>query len=188
MIVKDSGLPHEKPHTGLHDAILVFVQDVGTHIVKTQWGDKAQRKIVFCWEIDELLKEGEYAGKPFLLSKRYTFTLFEKGSLSKDLESWFSKKISDETRKTGFDLETLIGRKSTLNLIESEDGKYINIGAVLPAGKDNTMVPVCRDVPKWIDKLRQNSLEMSKQQSFENGEPLPSDDFGTAPDDSKLPF
>jgi hypothetical protein len=31
-----------------------------------------------------------------MLSKRYTFTLFEKGTLSKDLESWFSKKISDE--------------------------------------------------------------------------------------------
>jgi hypothetical protein len=186
LLAKDEGAIREKPSTGMHDAVLVFVANVGTHVEKTQWGDKAQHKVVFCWEIDEKLKDGEYAGKPFMVSKRYTFTLFEKGNLSKDLESWGARKISDETRKNGIDLEAFIGKKCTLNLVESADGKYINIGAVLPASKDNSLIPVCKDTPKWIDKLRQTSLEMQKQQT-ENGEPLSQDSFNQEAS-SGLPF
>lgn len=189
LMAKDEGANFEKPDTGMHDAVLVFVADVGTHIKKTQWGDKAVHQVVFCWEIDQKLTTGEYAGKPFMQSKRYTFTLFEKGNLSKDLESWFSKKISDETRKTGFDLETLIGRKCTLNLIESEDGKYINIGGVLPASKMNELVPVCNVRPKWIDKLIDTSLEKQKQGgTFSNGEPVPDDGFNQDAPQDNLPF
>ena len=99
LLAKDEGANFEKPDTGMHDAVLVFVADVGTHIKKTQWGDKAVHQVVFCWEIDQKLTTGEYAGKPFMQSKRYTFTLFEKGNLSKDLESWFSKKISERNKE-----------------------------------------------------------------------------------------
>lgn len=177
LLAKDEGANFEKPHTGMHDAVLVFVTDIGTHVEKTKWGDKAMHKVVFCWEIEQLISEGEYAGKPFMKSKQYTFTLFEKGNLSKDLESWFAKKISDETRKNGFDLETLVGRRCSLNLVESADGKYINIGAVLPPAKDNNLVAVCKERPKWIDKLIQTSVENNKDHSFSDGSPLPPEEF-----------
>ena len=154
LLAKDEGTgPREKPTPGLVDAVCVFVVDIGRHKTTGQFGDKIQHKIVICWEIDEKLHEGEYAGKPFMVSSRYTFTLFEKGNLSKMLEGWFSKRIPDETRKTGFDLETLIGKRCTLNLVESEDGKYVNVGAVLPSNKNNTLTPLCTEKPTWIQKL-----------------------------------
>jgi hypothetical protein len=190
LIVKDGdSLPREKPEIGMHDAVCVFVVDVGTHTVKTQWGDKNQHKIVICFELDQKLTGGKFAGFPFMVSKRYTFTLFEKGNLSHDLESWFAKKMSDEVRKNGFDLDTLKGRHCTLNLIESEDGKYINIGAVLPASKTNMLTQVCMDVPEWITKLAAMSLEKTSDNSFDSGEQLP--DASNAPiEDSSdgLPF
>lgn len=182
LLAKDEGVVFEKPSVGLHNAVCVFVCDVGTHVVKTQWGDKAQHQIVVCWEIDELLQSGDYAGKPFMVSKIYTFTLFEKGNLSKDLESWFSKKISDETRKTGFDLETLVGRRATLNMVESKDGKYVNVGGILPASKDNILVAVCQKVPAWIEKKRHMSLEMSGENGGFNDQDAP------PPTDDGLPF
>jgi hypothetical protein len=186
LMVRDEGGIREKPMLGLHDAICCFVEDIGTHVTKTQYGNKAQHKIVVIWELDEDLKTGEYAGKPFLMNKQYTFTLFEKGNLAKDLESWFSKKISDETRKNGFDLHTLIGRKCQLNLVESEDGKFVNISNVLPASKTNNMIQVCTSCPEWVAKKRLMSLE-NTQQSNTNGEPLP-DNQWPATDDESLPF
>jgi hypothetical protein len=190
LIVKNESVEREKPMLGMHDAICCFVEDIGTHITKTQWGDKAQHKLVILWEIDENMKgiyDSKFSGKPFMVSKQYTFTLFEKGNLSHDLESWFSKKISDETRQKGFDLHTLVSRKCQLNLIESDDGKYINIGSVLPASKSNNMVQVCQDLPEWVSKKRGQSLEAQKQpESSGCGEPLPDESQNSPQDD--LPF
>jgi hypothetical protein len=67
ILAKDEGKDFERATPGMHDAICVFVVDVGTHIQKTQWGDKKQHQIVICWEIDEKLKEGDFAGKPFMV-------------------------------------------------------------------------------------------------------------------------
>lgn len=189
LIVKNEQKPREKPMLGMHDAICCFVQDVGTHIVKTQYGDMAKHQIVILWEIDENMKgtyDSKYAGLPFMVSKQYTFSLFEKANLSKDLESWFSKRIGDETRKNGFDLETLVGRKCQLNLIESEDGRYINIGSVLPASKENNMVQICKVCTEWIAKKRAASLESTKEPGDDYGEPLPPQPH-TAEEDG-LPF
>jgi hypothetical protein len=186
LIVRNESVEREKPTLGMHDAICCFVEDIGTHIVKGQWGSKAQHKIVILWEIDENMTgkyDSKYVGRPFMVSKQYTFTLFEKGNLSHDLESWFSKRISDETRKNGFDLHTLVSRKCQLNLIESEDGQYINIGSVLPASKTNIMRQVCVDLPAWIAKKRGESIEATQSQ----GQPG-SDPSEPLPDESQMPL
>jgi hypothetical protein len=190
LIVKNESIEREKPMLGMHDAICCFVEDIGTHIAKTQWGNKAKHKIVILWEIDENMKgiyDQKYMGRPFMISKQYTFTLFEKGNLSHDLESWFSRKMSDETRKNGFDLHSLIGKKCQINLIESEDGKYINIGGVLPASKTNILKPVCVELPAWITKKRSESIEASQQPrqlGNDPSEPLPDEPL---PDDYTNP-
>ena len=190
LIVQDSGTgPKERPLPGMVDAVCVFVVDVGLHETIGQYGTKLQHKIIICWEIDQLLQEGEYKGKPFMVSSRYTFTLFEKGNLSKMLEGWFSKKISDETRKKGFDLETLIGRRCTINLVESEDGKYINVGAVLPANKNNVMIPVCTEKPAWIQKVIDSQIKVIAKPPTTR-QPGEDEPFGDQPQDdsNKLPF
>ena len=185
LLAKNESKGFEKPTPGMHDAICVFVEDIGTHTVKTQWGDKKQHKIVICWEIDELIKSGEYTNRPFMLSRRYTFTLFEKGNLSKTLESWFAKKISDEVRKTGFDLEKLIGKRCTLNLIESDDGQYVNVENVLPPNVANKLTPVCTVVPEWITRTRAESLE-AKESAVASSNDF--NDTFAEPADQPLPF
>jgi hypothetical protein len=183
LIAKNDAPNFEKPAPGMHDAICVFVVDIGTHIYQTQWGEKEQHKIVFCWEIEEKIQNGEYAGKPFMMSQRYTFTLFAKGNLSKMLESWFAKKISDEVRKNGFDLEKLIGRRCTLNLIESDDGRYVNVAQVLPPNSANKLIQACTILPIWINKLIDTSIE--KQKEFDQ---TPQGDMNVTPNEENLPF
>jgi hypothetical protein len=61
LLAKDEGAVFQKPDTGMHDAICVFVVDVGTHVVTGQFGSKAKHQIVVCFEIDQLIKDGEYA-------------------------------------------------------------------------------------------------------------------------------
>ena len=186
LIVTDNEIPRERPMLGLHDAICVFVEDIGTHICKTQWGDKAQHKVIIMWELDEMMKSGDYAGKPFIQSKQYTFTLFEKGNLSKDIESWFSRKITPEVRKNGFDLQILIGKKCQLNLIESDDGKYVNIGGVMPPSKSNELVQVCTVCPEWVTKKRMQSMEVTHkaQPGADPSEPPPEEEYSN----NSLPF
>jgi hypothetical protein len=94
--------------------------------------------------------------------------LFEKGNLSKYLESWLGKKIPEAVRKAGFDLHTLIGKRCTVNLIESEDGNYINIGSVMPPNKANALSPVCVDIPAWIQKKIETSKEATSFITPEN--------------------
>lgn len=161
ILAKDESKEFERTTPGMHDAVCVFVVDVGTHINKTHWGDKKQHQVVICWELAGKMTAGDYAGKPFMASRRYAFSLWERTNLSKHLESWFAKKISDETRKNGFDLEKLIGKRCTLNLVESKDGKYLNVDSVLPANAGNALVPVCNQRPGWIDKLITTSLELN---------------------------
>jgi len=186
LIVKNEGVKREKPMLGMHNAICCFVEDIGTQMMKTIYGNKLQHKVVIVWEIDENMKEGKYAGKPFMVSKIYTFTLFQKGNLSKDLESWFSKKMSDKTRNEGFDLKTLIGRKCQINLIESDDGEYINIGSVLPANSSNQLFQVCTDCPEWISKKRAQSIEATQQPGSDPSEPpIEEPNF---PQEDDLPF
>jgi len=183
IVVKNDAPNFERPAPGIHDAICVFVVDVGTHLVQTQWGEKEQHKVVFCWETGEKIQNGEYAGKPFMMGQRYTFTLFEKGNLSKMLEGWFAKKMSEEVKKNGFDLEKLVGKKCTLNLIESDDGKYVNVAQVLPANSANNLFPVCTVRPAWIDKLIASSIEKQKEaQSL--SKPIPQGDMAGQPQDN----
>ena len=188
ILAKDERGPRERPTLGIHDAICVFVVDVGTHTTKTQFGEKTQHKVVFCWELDENIKNGEYAGKPFMVSKRYTLSLFKKANLAEDLESWMAKKIPDETRKAGIDLEIFKGRKCTINLVESADGEYVNVGSVLPANKDNKLVPLCVEIPAWINKLKMVSLEATQGDNWGDGTPLPSDADAPPQEDDDLPF
>jgi hypothetical protein len=184
LIAKSLKIVQEKAHLGLHDAILAFVVDIGTHINHTKWGDKAQHQIVFGWEIDQLMTEGEYVGLPILIPERYTFSLYKNSILSQMLESWFAKKISPEKREQGIDLEALIGRRSTLNLVESADGRYINIASVNPAGKDNKLAVMRKEIPNWLIKLQETSIEKSKEGNASEDQSM-EDNF--APQDD-LPF
>lgn len=186
LIVNSNSQPFEQPEIGMHDAICSFVEDIGTHVKSFSGGpEKKVKMVMLCFELDQKISEGEYAGKPFMRSMRLTFSLHEKSTLSKTLESWLGKKIPDDIRIKGFDLHTLIGRRCTLNLIESNG--YVNIANVLPPNaKTNNVAKVAVEVPKNVLKARAESIEAKELA----GDTIQESQPATNPNvnDDELPF
>lgn len=111
--------------------------DLGT--VDGEWQGKAkkQHKIVFGFESAMLMDDdqGEWAGKPFLITTNYTASLSEKANMRKDLESWRGRKFT-KPELDAFDLKNVLGKACFLNMVHSDpnaQGKvYSNIGAIMP--------------------------------------------------------
>ena len=127
LIVKDE--PQEYPlcPDGLHAAVLVDAVDLGQQ--ESPWGAKHKLSLVF----ETRLQDEE--GKPFILVKRYTWSLHEKSNLRKDLERFRGQKFTQGELIEGVDLEAYIGMSCNILVVhnEVEEGKvYSNIESVLP--------------------------------------------------------
>lgn len=156
IMVSESGAKREQPPTGAIPAVCTNVYDLGMQ-PGFEPGTFAH-KIVISWELVEVIKEGEFAGKRFVVSRTFTLSLHEKSSLRKILESWFGRGFTAEELK-GFDVETIIGKACLLNIVPKlkEDGtKFSEVAAVMPLPKGmEPMTPeLPRDhTPRWIQKL-----------------------------------
>ncbi len=127
LIVKDE--PQEFPlcPEGLHAAILVDAVDLGEQ--ESKFGTK--HKLSLCFETQLMDEEG----KPFILVKRYTWSLHEKSNLRKDLERFRNRKFTLAELSEGVDLEEYIGMSCNILVVHNEvdEGKvYSNIESVLP--------------------------------------------------------
>ena len=115
----------EKCPAGNHIAVCFSVVDMGMQEVNFQGVISMKRKVRISWEIPgELMKEGEFAGKPFSISKNYTLSFHEKAVLYKDLISWRGRPFSAE-ELSGFDLFSILGApcmvkaRSTISIARS---------------------------------------------------------------------
>jgi hypothetical protein len=116
---------------GLHHAVCVDVIDLG--VLQTNWGDKHKVRIV--WQIEEQHPETQ---QRFTVRKQYNLSLHEKATLRKDLESWRSRKFTDEELR-GFDLEKLLGVNCQVQVVQdiNEEGSiYSNVQTVVPPPKN----------------------------------------------------
>ena len=173
VMVKETGGDYEHPPVGMQNAICCRVFDLGQ---QPGFQGKVQHKVLIMWELEERKQKGEWAGKRFLVSRRYTASLNEKATLRKDLESWRSKGFTAD-ELDGFDLEVVVGKGCTLNLVENENNgrTYINVAAVLPKMKaaDDLEVETPEDyTPDWVLEL------------MEAGATLPANDVN----DDDIPF
>jgi hypothetical protein len=114
--------------------------DLGSHEQTFQGESKGLKRLVMVgFELPtELMTTGEYAGKPFTIHKRYTWSTHEKATMRKDLESWRGKKFNDhDFGPGGFDVRNLLGVPCTLSISHSEkDGStYANITGIGPPMK-----------------------------------------------------
>ena len=117
----------KKVPAGTHQAVCVDVVDLGMVTRKSQWGEKTQHQIRIVWQVPD---EADPA-KPFMVSRQYTLSLWEKANLFKDLESWRGKKFTEKELE-GFDVETVITANALLTVVqESKNGKtYSNVKTV----------------------------------------------------------
>jgi hypothetical protein len=125
---------------GLHQAVCVDVVDLG--LVEGPWGAKPTVEIR--WELDLTHEE---TGRPFLVSKRFTLTLNEKGNLRPMLEAWRGRKFTPQELE-GFDLERLLGVSCQLQLVHvlsDRGGLFANVQAVVPLGRGMTKLRPSED-------------------------------------------
>lgn len=186
ILAKSNGGEYERCPIGMQPAVCCGIIDVGTHDVIYNGQTKKQHQVVFLFELEAKMTQGENAGKPFMRSKKYTLSLHEKSSLSKDLESWLSRKMNDEQRKNGIDLEKFYGRNCTLNIVESEYQKktYVNVNTILPPMPDKKLAVTIRDIPEWVVTYKNKSDEEKEKanligngQNVDNDAQFPQDDL-----------
>lgn len=128
---------------GNHVAVCYRVLDLGTQKSDFQGQVSMKRKVLITWEIpDELMDDG----RPFSVSKKYTFSSHEKATFRKDLESWRGVPFQDsDFGPGGFDIKNLLGKGCMLNVIHEEKGDktYTNIASIarMPKGM-NAPAPV----------------------------------------------
>lgn len=131
--------------TGMHLARCFRIVDLGTQKSTYKGTDKFLRKILIQFEIHSEDAQGNPMltdkGEPLSISKRYTLSLGDNATLSKDLESWRGSAFTADERK-GFNLEKLLGVWAMLNVTKSTGGD----------GKEYTNIETINPVPAQIKK------------------------------------
>jgi len=117
---------YELAPVGVYRAVCTRLLNMGMQ--ETNYGEKHQIHLAF--EIDENMAEG----RPFLMMQNYTVSLNPKARLRKDLEAWRGRAFTAE-ELGGFDLKTVLGKPLQISVVHSEDGKYANIGSMMPLGR-----------------------------------------------------
>lgn len=132
--------------------------DLGSHDQTYQGESKGLKRLVMIgFELPtELMTEGEYAGKPFSIHKRYTWSTHEKANMRKDLESWRGAKFNDsDFGPGGFDVRNLLGVPATLTIVHSDNGErtYANIASIGKAMK-GVAIPDAVNQPVFLSLER----------------------------------
>lgn len=154
---KNEGGNFEQTPAGTFIARCYRFIDLGSHEQTYQGESKGLKRLVMIgFELPtELMQEGEWAGKPFSIHKRYTWSTHEKATMRKDLESWRGKKFNDaDFGPGGFDVRNLLGVPATLTVVHSENGErvYSNIASI---GQPMRGVPI----PDQVNQSVYLSLE-----------------------------
>jgi hypothetical protein len=133
----NGGGDFEQAPAGTHVARCVRLIDIGTQFGEYQGKPNALRKVVVTWELpNELMTEGDYAGKPFLVNKWYTASLGEKANLRKDLVNWRGREFTEE-ELGGFEAKKILGTTCMLSLTPNDKGKVRVTGVMkLPKGSE----------------------------------------------------
>lgn len=129
----------EQPPIGTHVARCIKLIDIGTQRGEYQGKATMKRQVIVGFELpNELMTEGDYAGKPFTVSRFYTASLSEKANLRKDLANWRGRDFTPE-ELMGFDSKNILDKPCMLSLTPNDKGKVRITGVMaLPKG---TAVP-----------------------------------------------
>jgi hypothetical protein len=132
----DSG-GYEQAPPGTHVARCIKMIDIGTQHGEYQGQPTKRRQCIIAWELpNELMTTGDFAGKPFSVSKFYTQSLSEKANLRQDLRNWRGRDFSADELQ-GFDPKNIIGQPCMLSLTPNDKGKVIVSGVMkLPKGTE----------------------------------------------------
>lgn len=105
--------------------------DRGTQISEFNGERKRRREVMLTWELpDEMMTDN----RPFSVSKTYTWSMHEKATLRKDLESWRGLAFTDADfdGPKAFNTKKLIGAPCMLTVTHTTKGDktYANVAAI----------------------------------------------------------
>ena len=147
---KGSTSEWEMPPEGLKQAVCSDVVDQGIREETYEGVTKQKHKVSLSWELADL----QTNGKPFLITKWFTLSLYEQSNLYKSLVSWRKKPFTKKELEA-FDLEKLIGVNCQLLLQEyaKQDGNLgIKVANILPADKKHEKLKLSDDYVRVIDR------------------------------------
>jgi len=159
MIISKTGSDYKPVPAGTYIACCVRIVDLGTQI--STYNGKAQRKVLFTWEIPEVEAETDDGPMPAMISTSYTASLHEKAALRKVLESWRGKPFTAD-ELTGFDLKSVLGASCLMGVIhnEHEGTMYANVSSVMALPKGTAKVaPVHPLVNFSLDEFDEGVFE-----------------------------
>ena len=109
-------LPEESSFTpapaGAHTAVCIGFIDMGTQPSFYEDG-KPAHKVRITWELDEQMDDG----RPFTISKTYTWSMNDRATLRSHLESWRGRPFKKEDfGPNGFDTKNLLYKPCTLTV------------------------------------------------------------------------
>lgn len=149
----------EQAPIGSHVARCVKIIDIGTQRGEYQGKATVRRQCIIGWELPtELMTEGEYAGKPFIVSRFYTASLGEKANLRKDLENWRGRAFTEQ-ELLGFESKNILGKPCMLSIIHNDKGKA-RVSAVMA-------LPKGMQVPEQVNPSVYFSLDEFDPKVFE---------------------
>lgn len=132
------GKNYDPAPAGTSVARCIKIVDLGTQKKEYNGEVKHQKQVMFTWELpEELIPDGDLAGKPFAVNQTYTQSLNAKSNLRRDLEAWRGRKFS-QTELDNFDLENVLGKPCMLNIVHVQRGEntYANIASIMPLPKN----------------------------------------------------
>ena len=171
--------PRELPKQGWHVAVCAMVIPLGYQ----KFGQEisAYPQVSFLFELAEKKKEGDYAGKPHLVSKDVSNVLSKPDAKKKSglvllLSAWTGREYSSQDK--AFSCGDMLGKAAFINIVH-KDG-YANIGAIGPLPEGMKEIPATvTEIPKWIADKKAKAVQPAQQAAP-----------GQAPphDESDLPF
>jgi len=119
---------------GLQDAICYGVVHIGTHQEEFK-GDKKMRNIIYIlYELPSITNtfDEDRGEEPAVISKKFTYTYSERGSLLDWIKTWSNGKINKKNINN-FDIDKLVGIGCKLQVMEDEgeNGSYSYIKGII---------------------------------------------------------
>ena len=200
-LTDSGGGNYEQPPIGTHVARCIKVIDLGTQRGEYQGKATIKRQLIIGWELpNELMTEGDHAGKPFGVSKFYTASLNEKATLRADLANWRGRDFTPQ-ELSGFDPKNVLGKCCMVSLTLNDKQKTRVTGVMaLPKGMqvpdavnplvyfslDDFDIRVYDTLPEGFKKMISASPEYQQIMQKGNGAAQMANDM---PDDgSDIPF
>lgn len=132
-ISASGGTDFEIHPAGVVAARCIRLIELGTQESEYLGQKKRAKKVMLAFETSAMMTEGEFSGKPFLMTTRYTASLHEKAALRKILKGWRGRDFTD-IELDGFDLKNVLGKNCMINVVHNDSGDktYANIDSIMP--------------------------------------------------------